>query len=260
MLEILVADDHKLLREGLKPFLRELASDVAILEAANFNETQGAAAAARDLRLILLDLSMPGMNGMRGVETLHGAHPDVPLVILSGDSRRETVLGAVQAGASGFISKTVSGVAMVNALRLVLSGETYLPSSAISEDDYGVETEDGGNLLAGYKRAANILRIEEKKDGPHDRAVDTALLEAPEEHALAAALDQAEPAVKTLLASEAFGPAMAEFAALRPQLDAFFTGVSVNDPRATVRLNRLALLARVRAVMGRVADFARIEG
>ena len=144
MLEILVADDHKLLREGLKPFLRELASDVAILEAANFNETQGAAAAARDLRLILLDLSMPGMNGMRGVETLHGAHPDVPLVILSGDSRRETVLGAVQAGASGFISKTVSGVAMVNALRLVLSGETYLPSSAISEDDYGVETEDGG--------------------------------------------------------------------------------------------------------------------
>ena len=121
-------------------------------------------------------------------------------------------------------------------------------------------TADGANLLAGYKRAANILRIEEKKDGPHDRAVDTALLEAPEEHALAAALDQAEPAVKTLLASEEFGPAMAEFAALRPQLDAFFTGVTVNDPRATVRLNRLALLARVRAVMGRVADFARIEG
>ncbi len=121
-------------------------------------------------------------------------------------------------------------------------------------------TDDGANLLAGYKRAANILRIEEKKDGPHDRAVDTALLEAPEEHALAAALDQAEPAVKTLLASEEFGPAMAEFAALRPQLDAFFTGVTVNDPRATVRLNRLALLARVRAVMGRVADFARIEG
>ena len=121
-------------------------------------------------------------------------------------------------------------------------------------------TDDGANLLAGYKRAANILRIEEKKDGPHDRAVDTALLEAAEEIALAAALDRAEPAVKTLLESEEFGPAMAEFAALRPQLDAFFTGVTVNDPRAAIRLNRLALLARVRAVMGRVADFARIEG
>ena len=121
-------------------------------------------------------------------------------------------------------------------------------------------TEDGANLLAGYKRAANILRIEEKKDGPHDRAVDTALLEAAEEIALAAALDRAEPAVTQRLESEEFGPAMAEFAALRPQLDAFFTGVTVNDPRAAIRLNRLALLARVRTVMGRVADFARIEG
>jgi glycyl-tRNA synthetase beta chain len=121
-------------------------------------------------------------------------------------------------------------------------------------------TEDGANLLAGFKRAANILRIEEKKDGPHDRAVDASLLEAPQEQALAAALAQAEPAVTKLLESEEFGPAMAEFAALRPYLDAFFTDVTVNDPRATVRLNRLALLARVRAVMGRVADFARIEG
>ena len=121
-------------------------------------------------------------------------------------------------------------------------------------------TEDGANLLAGFKRAANILRIEEKKDGPHDRPIDAALLEAAEETALAAALDRAEPAVTTLLASEKFGAAMAEFAALRPFLDAFFNEVTVNDARPAVRLNRLALLARVRAVMGRVADFARIEG
>lgn len=141
MLEILVADDHKLLREGLKPFLRELGEDVRILEAASFGETRAAAAAAEDLRLILLDLSMPGMHGMDGVEALHGEHPDVPVVILSGDARRETVLNAVQAGASGFISKTVSGTAMVNALRLVLSGETYLPSSAIADDEYAAPPE-----------------------------------------------------------------------------------------------------------------------
>jgi len=148
MLEILVADDHKLLREGLKPFLRELADEVSVLEAATFSETQQAAATAQDLRLILLDLSMPGMNGMRGVEALHGEHPDVPVVILSGDARRETVLGAVQAGASGFISKTVSGTAMVNALRLVLSGETYLPSSAIAADDYAVTAEVAADVRA----------------------------------------------------------------------------------------------------------------
>jgi len=151
MLEILVADDHKLLREGLKPFLLELADDVTVLEAATFGETQAAAAAAQELRLILLDLSMPGMNGMRGVEALHGEHPDVPLVILSGDSRRDTVLGAVQAGASGFISKTVSGVAMVNALRLVLSGETYLPSSAIADDEYDAGPEPGAGANGGAR-------------------------------------------------------------------------------------------------------------
>ena len=69
-MKILVADDHKLLREGLKPFLRELGSDVAILEAANFSETQGAAASAQDLRLILLDLSMPGMQMGKNQVTL----------------------------------------------------------------------------------------------------------------------------------------------------------------------------------------------
>jgi DNA-binding NarL/FixJ family response regulator len=137
MFEILVADDHKLLREGLKPFLTELADDAVILEAATFRETIDVAAGTQGLRLILLDLTMPGMNGMGGIEILRAEHPDVPVVILSGDSRRETVLNALQAGASGFIAKTVSGAALVNALRLVLAGETYLPPSTTDGDDDG---------------------------------------------------------------------------------------------------------------------------
>ena len=167
MLEILVADDHKLLREGLKPFLHELGSDVVILEAATFGETQDTAATARDLRLILLDLSMPGMAGMQGVAALHHEHPDVPVVILSGDARRETVLNAVHAGASGFISKTVSGVAMVNALRLVLSGETYLPSSAISDTDYALPSPEPDASLEPPERPPSPL------DGlsPRDREI-----------------------------------------------------------------------------------------
>ncbi|MEI8394285.1 MAG: response regulator transcription factor [Rhodospirillaceae bacterium] len=128
MLEILVADDHKLLREGLKPFLHELRDDIVILEAATFRETREVAATAHDLRLILLDLGMPGMNDMQGIEVLHADYPDVPLVILSADSRRDTVLNATRAGASGFISKTVSGVAMVEALRQVMAGQTCLPA------------------------------------------------------------------------------------------------------------------------------------
>ena len=121
-------------------------------------------------------------------------------------------------------------------------------------------TEDGANLLAGYRRAANILRIEEKKDGPHDRPVDATLLEAGPEVALAETHGRAEPTVLAALAAENYGAAMAEFAALRPFLDGFFTDVTVNDSRAEVRLNRLAILARVRAVLNQVADFSRIEG
>jgi glycyl-tRNA synthetase beta chain len=123
-----------------------------------------------------------------------------------------------------------------------------------------IESPAGADLLAAYRRAANILRIEEKKDGPHDGAVDPALLDAPDEKALVAALDAAEPAVAAALAAEDFPAAMAALAALRAPLDAFFTNVVVNDPDSPPRrVNRLRLLARLRGAMNRVADFAKIE-
>ncbi|MDO9502193.1 glycine--tRNA ligase subunit beta [Falsiroseomonas sp.] len=123
-----------------------------------------------------------------------------------------------------------------------------------------VEGADGPNLLAAAKRAANILRIEDKKDGPHAGPVDPALLTAPEEQALAAALGQAEPAVAQALAAENFAAAMSALAALRAPLDAFFEKVIVNDADPATRANRLRLLARLRGGMDTVADFSRIEG
>jgi glycyl-tRNA synthetase beta chain len=121
-------------------------------------------------------------------------------------------------------------------------------------------TDDGANLLVGYRRAANILRIEERKDGPHDGAVNAELLEAAEERALSAVLDRVGPAVAAAVSNEHFTAAVAELASLRPYLDAFFDKVTVNDARPEMRRNRLALLSRVRAVMNGVADFSRIEG
>jgi glycyl-tRNA synthetase beta chain len=123
-----------------------------------------------------------------------------------------------------------------------------------------VESADGTNLLAAYKRAANILRIEEKKDGPHAGAVDAALLAAPEERALASALDVAEPATAAALAAEDYTSAMSTLAGLRAPVDAFFERVTVNDPDAQLRRNRLRLLTRLRTAMDAVADFSRIEG
>ncbi|MDB5412280.1 MAG: glycine--tRNA ligase subunit beta [Rubritepida sp.] len=122
-----------------------------------------------------------------------------------------------------------------------------------------VESEDGTNLLAAYKRTQNILRIEEKKDGPHSGPVDDALLTLPEEQALNAALTAVEAQVQPNLASESFGAAMASLATLRMPVDAFFEHTMVNDPDASLRRNRLRLLSRLRATMDTVADLSKIE-
>lgn len=119
---------------------------------------------------------------------------------------------------------------------------------------------DGGNLLAAYRRAANILRIEEKKDGPHDAAPDPGLLQAAEEKALAAALHAAEPEIAARLRTEDFAGSMAAMASLRAPMDAFFEAVTVNAPEPELRRNRLQLLSRVRVTMDQAADFSRIEG
>ncbi|WP_426956110.1 glycine--tRNA ligase subunit beta [Muricoccus radiodurans] len=121
-------------------------------------------------------------------------------------------------------------------------------------------TPEGADLLTAYRRAANILRIEEKKDGrSFAAAIRPDRLQAAEEKALADALEVARPAVGDALAREDFSGAMAALAPLRAPVDAFFDRVTVNDPDKDLRENRLGLLASLRAAMDGVADFARIE-
>ena len=120
-------------------------------------------------------------------------------------------------------------------------------------------TPDGVDLLAAYRRAANILRIEDRKDGPHDGPPDPDLLREPAEAELFAAL-QPMLDVGDLLRREEYATAMAITARLRPPLDAFFENVTVNSPEPDLRRNRLRLLAQVRSIMDQIADFSRIEG
>ncbi|SIS71063.1 glycine--tRNA ligase subunit beta [Insolitispirillum peregrinum] len=121
-----------------------------------------------------------------------------------------------------------------------------------------VNSDDGANLLAAYRRAMNIVRIEDKKDGPHDGPVDPAALVQAEEQALFAALQQVEAAAAPALAAEDYAGAVAALAGLRAPLDAFFDQVTVNA--ADHRANRLRLLARIGQAMGQVADFSAVEG
>ncbi|MCQ8240348.1 glycine--tRNA ligase subunit beta [Rhizosaccharibacter radicis] len=123
-----------------------------------------------------------------------------------------------------------------------------------------LRTTEGADLLAAARRAANILRIEEKKDGPHDGRPDPALFAQPEERALADAIEQAGRRTGEDMAAERFAPAMEAMASLRDPLDGFFAAVTVNAPAPELRRNRLRLLAAVRALVSRVADLSLIEG
>jgi glycyl-tRNA synthetase beta chain len=124
-----------------------------------------------------------------------------------------------------------------------------------------LETDDGANLLAGAKRAQNILRIEEKKDGrSFDGALDPALFAQDEETALAAAIDTAEADARTAVRDKDFEAAMTALAGLRAPVDAFFDKVTVNADDGALRENRLKLLSRIRTATLQVADLSKVEG
>jgi glycyl-tRNA synthetase beta chain len=123
-----------------------------------------------------------------------------------------------------------------------------------------LDTDDGKNLLAGTKRASNILSIEEKKDKrAFDGAPEPSLYSLAEEKALAAAIDLAKVEAGIAVMNEDFASAMGAIAKLRPAVDAFFDKVKVNDDDPKVRENRLKLLNEIRAATRAVADFSKIQ-
>jgi glycyl-tRNA synthetase beta chain len=124
-----------------------------------------------------------------------------------------------------------------------------------------LDSEDGANLLTAYGRAANIVRVEEKRDGAnYAGVVDETKFAQEEEAQLFARLAEARRDAEAALAREDFVAAMAALAGLRAPVDAFFDAVTVNTEEADLRINRLNLLAEIRATLDRVADFSQIEG
>ncbi len=124
-----------------------------------------------------------------------------------------------------------------------------------------LKTEDGENLTQGFKRANNILTQAEDKDGvEYSYGADAKFAEEPQEKALFAALDSAQPTIDAAMASEDFAAAMAAMAGLRAPIDAFFEAVQVNSDNQILRRNRLNLLSRIRATCRDVADLSKIEG
>jgi glycyl-tRNA synthetase beta chain len=124
-----------------------------------------------------------------------------------------------------------------------------------------LDSDDGKNLLAGYRRATNIIRIEEKRDNcRYSGEPDPQLYRRAEEWALASGIETAQRRAQAALAREDFGTAMSAMASLRPAVDAFFETVTVNVDEEVMRSNRLKLLNQIREATRAVADFSRIEG
>ncbi|MEW6562879.1 MAG: response regulator transcription factor [Pseudomonadota bacterium] len=132
-MQILLADDHALFRDGMSYVLQQLGENVEVLNAANFGDAKKLAQEQRDIRLVLLDLNMPGSEGVQSVRYFHQSFPDIPLVVVSGSEQREDIEKVMEYGAMGFISKMSSGKTMLNALRLVLDGGIYLPPQLLQQ-------------------------------------------------------------------------------------------------------------------------------
>jgi two-component system, NarL family, nitrate/nitrite response regulator NarL len=131
-LRVLFADDHRLVREALAPFITRIADAVQLDEAASVDE---ALVLLRDngvYDLILLDLNMPGMDGFNGFNRIRELAPDKPIAILSGSLDPDDVSQALEHGAAGYIPKTTTGGTLVNALQIILAGEVYVPPALMA--------------------------------------------------------------------------------------------------------------------------------
>ena len=195
------------------------------------------------LRLHLRTLLAAASGDAATVEAVFAFIVERLVVQLRADGARYDVLNAVF-GAKGLDASADDLVALL------------ARTDAIAEL---LQSPDGSNLLTAYRRAANILRIEERKDGPYNAPPDANLFSEPAEIDLDHALNAASVVI-SLLKEEAYGQAMTNMSRLRAPLDAYFEQVTVNAPDPALRANRLRVLARVRSIMDQIADFSRIEG
>ena len=160
-LRLLLADDHHLVREALSYYLRQTAAEVAVEEAASLPEAlQKVRQSETPFDAVILDLHMPGMNGLNGLEVMRAEVPGIPVIILSGNISPRDTADAVRRGAAGVIPKELRGPALINALRLVLAGETYLPATLI--DAPAVDETDTPSAVEKAEREAlgNLTRRE----------------------------------------------------------------------------------------------------
>jgi len=141
-MNILLIDDHPLFRDGITGVIRQLGDDVQCIEASDCEAALARLGRGEQYSLILLDLALPGLDGMDGFALLQDAAPATPIVVISATENAVTIRQAIRLGAKGYIPKSSGKEVILNALRLVLSGDVYLPGHILQLDAPGDSTID----------------------------------------------------------------------------------------------------------------------
>ena len=126
-MRLLLADDHDLVREALELLLYRSDPTIEVVHARSLHEALGKAAEPGRIDFILLDVRMPGMNRLAGLQVMRQRHPDVPIALITGLENAEIAQDAIDAGAAGVIPKAISGKGLLAAIQLMLSGQRYIP-------------------------------------------------------------------------------------------------------------------------------------
>ena len=147
-MKILIADDHDLVRETLAAYLSQQA-DFEIETATSLPEALDKIESANRFHLVILDYSMPGMNGLDGLARAQAANDPWPVAIMSGTADKAVAEEAIKAGARGFLPKTMSAASMINAVRFMSAGETFVPVSFMTAEAPAPETHPLQDKLTG---------------------------------------------------------------------------------------------------------------
>ena len=165
-MRIVIADDHSLFRDGMRHVLSALSSDntpVTVMEAGTLDEVLVLIENSPELDLVILDLSMPGMSGAESIAQVKSLARGAAIVVISASEDRQDVMGALDAGASGYIPKSVRGQVMLSALQLVMVGGTYVPTLVLGDNGHGqprANAADAANLRALLtERQIDVLRL-----------------------------------------------------------------------------------------------------
>jgi DNA-binding NarL/FixJ family response regulator len=185
-LKILVVDDHVLIREALRGVLKELKDDAVVLEAANSRQALRLIGEHDDLKLVLLDLNLPDCDGYSMLADLSESHPELSVVVLTGQQDRNAVIKALDLGAAGFIPKSGQREVMLGALQLVFAGGIYIPPEILARD----ESAQGNQSAADRTPPFELALTERQRD------VLALLMQGKSNKAICRVLNLAEATVK----------------------------------------------------------------